>query len=76
MISGHLEIGDGVVISGATTVYDSIREPAVYTSVFPTLVHGEWKRVAMHLRRLRELVERVRPLERKAKVADDGRGSV
>jgi len=71
MISGHLEISDGVVISGATTVYDSIREPAMHTGVFPTLVHSEWMRVASQVRRLRDLVDRVRALERKTK-ADDG----
>jgi UDP-3-O-[3-hydroxymyristoyl] glucosamine N-acyltransferase len=71
MISGHLEIADGAVISGATTVYDSIRGPAMYTGVFPTLVHGEWMRVASQVRRLRDLVDRVRALERKTK-ADDG----
>jgi UDP-3-O-[3-hydroxymyristoyl] glucosamine N-acyltransferase len=72
MISGHLEIGDGVIISGATTVYDSIRKPAMYTGVFPTLVHGEWMRVASQVRRLRDLVDRVRTLERKTKADDDG----
>jgi UDP-3-O-[3-hydroxymyristoyl] glucosamine N-acyltransferase len=71
MISGHLDIADGTVISGATTVYDSIREPGVYTSIFPMLANAEWKRVALQLRRLRELVERVRLLERKTKAADD-----
>ena len=73
MISGHLEIADGAVISGGTTVYDSIREPAMYTSVFPTLIHSEWMRVASQVRRLRDLVDRVRALERKTKGDDDGR---
>ncbi|HEY2818800.1 MAG TPA: UDP-3-O-(3-hydroxymyristoyl)glucosamine N-acyltransferase [Casimicrobiaceae bacterium] len=76
MISGHLEIGDGTVISGGTLVYDSIRQPGIYTGVFPMLLHAEWKRVALQVRRLRELAERVRTIERKKKVADDGRGSV
>ena len=76
MISGHLEIADGTVISGATTVYDSIRQPGLYTGVFPMLLHAEWKRVALQVRRLRELTDRVRGIERKKKVADDDRGSV
>ena len=71
MISGHLEIADGAVISGGTTVYDSIREPGVYTSIFPTLANAEWKRVALQVRRLRDLADRVRTLERKAQAADD-----
>ena len=64
MISGHLEIADGTVISGATLISDSIREPGVYTGAFPTLPHREWKQVASQTRRLRELAERVKALER------------
>jgi UDP-3-O-[3-hydroxymyristoyl] glucosamine N-acyltransferase len=64
MISGHLEIAAGTVISAATQVYDSIREPGIYTGAFPALPHREWKRVASQTRRLRELADRVSRLER------------
>ena len=64
MISGHLEIADGTVISAATLIYDSISEPGVYTGAFPALPHREWKQVASQIRRLRELAERVKSLER------------
>ena len=64
MISGHLEIADGVVISAATQVYDSIREPGTYTGAFPALPHRQWKQVASETRRLRELADRVRMLEK------------
>ena len=64
MISGHLEIADGTVISAATLIHDSIREPGVYTGAFPALPHREWKQVASQTRRLRELAERVKALER------------
>ena len=63
MISGHLDIAPGTVISAATQVYDSIREPGIYTGAFPALPHREWKQVASQTRRLRELAERVRRLE-------------
>ena len=63
MISGHLEIAAGTVISAATQVYDSIREPGIYTGAFPALPHREWKRVASQTRRLRELALRVEKLE-------------
>jgi UDP-3-O-[3-hydroxymyristoyl] glucosamine N-acyltransferase len=63
MISGHLEIAAGTAISAATLVYDSIREPGIYTGAFPALPHREWKRVASQLRRLRELGDRVSRLE-------------
>ncbi len=64
MISGHLEIADDTTISAATQVYDSIREPGVYTGALHALPHAEWKQVAARLRRLRELDDRVKMLER------------
>ena len=64
MISGHLEIADDTTISAATQVYDSIREPGVYTGALHALPHAEWKQVAARLRRLRELGDRVKMLER------------
>ena len=73
MIAGHLDIADGTVISASTGVYDSIRDPGVYTSAFPALPHRDWRRVASQIRRLRELAERVRALERQTKTANDGR---
>jgi UDP-3-O-[3-hydroxymyristoyl] glucosamine N-acyltransferase len=66
MISGHIDIADGVVISGATQVFDSIAMPGMYTGTFPALPHGEWRHVASQVRRLRDLAERVHALERKA----------
>ena len=51
-------------VGGATQVYDSIHEPGVYTASFPALPHKQWRHVMSELRRLRELAERVRALER------------
>jgi UDP-3-O-[3-hydroxymyristoyl] glucosamine N-acyltransferase len=71
MIGGHIEIVDGTVVSGATQVYDSIREPGVYTSSFPALPHKQWRQAMSELRRLRELAERVRALEVAARTRQD-----
>jgi UDP-3-O-[3-hydroxymyristoyl] glucosamine N-acyltransferase len=71
MISGHLTIPDGTVVSGGTLIASTLDESGVHTGVFPSLPHREWRRVAAHLRRLDELVERVRALERRGKVADE-----
>lgn len=65
MISGHLEIAAGTVVSAATLVSESITVPGVYTGAFPALGHAEWRRVVAHVRRLRDLVSRVRALERR-----------
>jgi UDP-3-O-[3-hydroxymyristoyl] glucosamine N-acyltransferase len=64
MITGHLDIADGTVISAATFVYHSIDEAGIYTSTFPALPHREWQHVASIVRRLRNFADRIRALER------------
>ena len=64
MIAGHLSIADGTVISAGTGVMKTIDEPGIYSSVFPILPYNEWRHVAVELRRLRSLAERVKALER------------
>ncbi len=73
MIAGHIQIADGTIISGATGVYDSIAQAGVYTGTFPLLAHTQWRYVASHLRRLRDLFARIRALERRQK-NDDQQG--
>ena len=46
MIVGHIEIADNVSISGATCIIQSIKEPGLYTSVFPALPNREWRYAA------------------------------
>ena len=68
MIGGHLEIADGTTISGATPVFSSIEQAGIYTGTFPTLPHREWLRMGTGMRRLRDIEERLRRLEREAEV--------
>jgi UDP-3-O-[3-hydroxymyristoyl] glucosamine N-acyltransferase len=67
MISGHLTIADRVTVSGGTLVAKSITAPGTYTAVFPMQPHAQWLKNAALVRRLDELMERVRGLENKAK---------
>ena len=67
MISGHLTIADRVVVSGGTLVAKSITSAGTYTAVFPMQPHAQWLRNAALVRRLHELLERVRGLEDKMK---------
>ena len=69
MIGGHLDIPDGTVVSGATTITASPDAPGVYASVFPQLPYREWRKVAVQLRRLDEIAQRLRALERAARGA-------
>jgi len=64
MLTGHIDIADGTTISGATGVFDSIRQAGVYTAAFPALTHSEWRHVAAIVRRLRQWTDRLRALER------------
>jgi UDP-3-O-[3-hydroxymyristoyl] glucosamine N-acyltransferase len=58
-IVGHLEICDGVTISGFSFVTKSITEPGTYTSGMPAMPHAEWLRNTVHLRRLDDLARRI-----------------
>ncbi len=65
-IIGHLDIADHVTVTVATTVTRSIREPgSVISGAFPMDDNASWERNAATLRRLHELRERVRALEKK-----------
>ncbi len=65
MISGHVTLAAGTVVSGGSLVMKSIKQPGLYTSVFPLDTHDEWVRNAAHIRRLSHLAERVSELEKK-----------
>ncbi len=69
MIAGHLSIADGTVLYGGTAVGSSIDTPGAYGSGMLPLPAAEWRRVALQLRKLRELAERVRALERNGRAA-------
>jgi UDP-3-O-[3-hydroxymyristoyl] glucosamine N-acyltransferase len=64
MINGHIEICDGVVIDGATTVRRSIDAPGEYAGLDPALPGKHWRRIVATLNHLPELEKRVHRLER------------
>jgi UDP-3-O-[3-hydroxymyristoyl] glucosamine N-acyltransferase len=62
-ILGHLQIADNVEISSFTLIGKSIREPGSYTGIFPFSKNEEWRRNAVHLRHLDELVDKIKALQ-------------
>ena len=66
-ILGHLEIADHVQISACTTISHSIHKPGVYTGLYPSEEHGAWLKNTAAVRRLAELFQRVRALEKEKK---------
>ncbi len=64
-IVGHLEIADGVVVTGMSMVTHSITRPGVYSSGLPAIPNERWNRVAVRLRQLDDLARRLLRLERR-----------
>jgi UDP-3-O-[3-hydroxymyristoyl] glucosamine N-acyltransferase len=68
-IVGHIDIGDDVHISGFTLVSKSISQPGTYTSISstPFTSHGDWLKLAAHLRHLDTYAEKLKTLQAKIK---------
>jgi UDP-3-O-[3-hydroxymyristoyl] glucosamine N-acyltransferase len=62
-IAGHIEICDDVVLTGRTSVFNSIRKPGVYSGALPADEARSFRRNSGRFQRLDELVRRVRRLE-------------
>ena len=65
MFVGHIQVADGVSISGGTLVSKSINTPGTYTAMWAAAPHREWLKTVAQLRRLDALAQRVRELEEK-----------
>jgi len=63
-ILGHLKIADRVVISSFTLIGKSIREAGTYTGIFPFSKMDEWKKNAVQMRHLDEMLNRIKVLEK------------
>ena len=63
MILGHLEIADKVEISAGTLISKSIKTAGIYTAIFPFAETHEWRKNAVHLRHLNEMLDRIKTLE-------------
>lgn len=63
---GHIDICDGVFITGMTMVTHSITEPGAYSSGTAMQPAGEWKKNAVRFRQLDDLAKRMRVLEKHA----------
>ncbi|OGS98009.1 MAG: UDP-3-O-(3-hydroxymyristoyl)glucosamine N-acyltransferase [Gallionellales bacterium RIFCSPLOWO2_12_FULL_59_22] len=62
-ILGHLQLADYVEIAAHTLVGKSIREAGSYAAIYPLGRTEDWRRNAVHLRHLDDLVKRVKALE-------------
>ena len=61
---GHITICDDVVVSGKAVISKDIKEPGVYASSFTAEPAREWSRKVARFKRLDQLAQRVRKLEK------------
>jgi len=64
MILGHLDIADGVTVSPGTMITRSLNKTDTYTALMPFQNHDDWLKTAAHIRRLGDLSDRVKQLEK------------
>ena len=65
-IAGHLNVADKAFITGRTLVIKDISEPGVYSSGMPAATNKEWRNNTARYRKLTELFDRVKQLEKKS----------
>ncbi len=61
---GHIDICDGVFITGMTMVTHSITEPGAYSSGTAMQPAADWKKNAVRFRQLDSMAKRIRALEK------------
>jgi UDP-3-O-[3-hydroxymyristoyl] glucosamine N-acyltransferase len=62
-INGHINICDGVILTGMTMVTKSITESGVFSSGIPHATNKEWRKSIAHLRNLSDMKDRLKALE-------------
>jgi UDP-3-O-[3-hydroxymyristoyl] glucosamine N-acyltransferase len=63
-IVGHIEITDGVHITGMTLVSKSIKETGVYSSGTAMMPASDWRKSATRFRQLDDMARRLKKLEK------------
>jgi UDP-3-O-[3-hydroxymyristoyl] glucosamine N-acyltransferase len=69
---GHIEICDGVFITGMTMVTHSITEPGSYSSGTAMQPAAEWRKSAARLRKLDDMARRLQQLEKLVEAVTSG----
>ena len=69
---GHIEICDGVFITGMTMVTHSITEPGAYSSGTAMQPAAEWRKSAARLRQLDDMARRLKQVEKRVDAVTQG----
>lgn len=67
MILGHLDIVDHVTVSPGSMITRSLLEPNTYTALMPFQRHKDWLHTASSIKKIDQLVQKVKLLEQKIK---------
>ncbi|MCL9782164.1 UDP-3-O-(3-hydroxymyristoyl)glucosamine N-acyltransferase [Vibrio sp. S4M6] len=65
VLNGHIEIADGVTITGMGMVMRSIPEKGMYSSGIPLQPNKEWRKTATRVHRIDEMNKRLKAVEKK-----------
>ncbi|WP_457668585.1 UDP-3-O-(3-hydroxymyristoyl)glucosamine N-acyltransferase [Thiolapillus sp.] len=63
-VVGHIELADGVHVSGASVVSRSLREPGVYTGGILAMPHKTWQKNIARIKQLDSMARRLKELEK------------
>ncbi|SFA73590.1 UDP-3-O-(3-hydroxymyristoyl)glucosamine N-acyltransferase [Azotobacter beijerinckii] len=69
---GHIEVCDGVFVTGMTMVTRSIHEPGAYSSGTAMQPAPEWKKSVARIRQLDDLARRLRQMEKRLAAVTSG----
>jgi len=69
-VAGHLEIGDDVHFSGLTPVTRSFTQPGHYSGNLPAVSNSEWRKSVAHIRRMSDMMQRLKTLEKQIGALD------
>lgn len=64
VLNGHIEIADGVTITGMGMVMRSISEKGMYSSGIPLQTNKEWRKMATRVHRIDDMNKRLRAVEK------------
>ncbi|MCG9684391.1 UDP-3-O-(3-hydroxymyristoyl)glucosamine N-acyltransferase [Vibrio sp. Isolate23] len=71
VINGHIEIADGVTITGMGMVMRSIEEKGMYSSGIPLQPNKEWRKTAARVHRIDEMNKRLKAIEKQLAQEDN-----
>ncbi|WP_114785234.1 UDP-3-O-(3-hydroxymyristoyl)glucosamine N-acyltransferase [Vibrio tetraodonis] len=71
VLNGHIEIADGVTITGMGMVMRSIDEKGMYSSGIPLQPNKEWRKTAARVHRIDDMNKRLKAVEKQLETEQD-----